>query len=233
MTEISRRVAHELKQNRKLEAIKLLREETGMNLLEAKTAVEDFLANNLEGELNQKASAVVNTPQLKPYSKVQTILGLGVFLSFVWLFINSIILLASIIILFSLDGYEKGTFTVSALSFTNNTEDGLQWSLKGDVDGTTTRLADQSLVDIKNISASKVSRKFPAGSEIDVLFNPDVTNTFFQSRSLNIILYTPDLASAEKKRIIDWIKRCLLPFVSFSLLLLVYNSQNKKGKFLE
>ncbi len=228
MTEISKRVAIELKQNRKIEAIKLLREETGMNLLEAKSAVEDFLASNLQGAVKQKTSTVNKIPELKPYTKVQTVLGLGVFLSFMWLFINSIILLASIIILYNLDGYEKGTFTVSGLRYTNNAEDGLQWSLKGDVDGVPTRLADHSLADIKNISASRVSRKFPAGTEIAVLYNPAVTNTFFQSRSLDIIPYTPDLANAEKKRLIDWIKRCLLPFLGFSLLLLLYNSKKPR-----
>ncbi len=169
-----------------------------------------------------------SSQEVESYTIVQTVLGVGVFLSFMWLFINSIIIVASIIILLNVDGYEERTFVVSGHNYSNNSEDGLSWSLKGNIGGMPVRYADNALVNRENISASKLKRKFPVGTEMLVLYNPGVTDDLFQNRSVDVVSYTPDLVSAEKERAIYWIKRCLLPFLGFSLVLFVCSSKKPR-----
>jgi hypothetical protein len=244
MAKISVRVAFELFQNHKVEAIKLLQEETGVGLAEAKSIIEDYLIKtpprktDAETTTRQDIPEERDTLEVKPYTMIQTILGLGVFLSFMWMFVNSVILVASVLVMLNLDGYEKTIFTVESLSYTDDPEDGLRWSLKGDVEGNPARLADyalteikniSSLADIKKISAQKLRQKYPTGTKIDVLYNPDVTDTFFQNRSINIILYTPDLGLSEKNNIINWLKNFLTPFLCTSFLLFLNNHRKQKS----
>ena len=69
------------------------------------------------------------------------------------------------------------------------------------------------LADAKALGYQKLSVMYPPGMQIKVWYNPTVTSTLFQHRTLRMIPYTQDLVQTELVVIYLWLLYCLLPFV--------------------
>lgn len=145
-----------------------------------------------------------------------TIVNVGMFLSVVWMFINTFVLVASLIILFNIDGYRPAELTVTDTYYVSDDEGGDSWGVHGTIDGTALRFSDPSLLPADGESPGRfMARNHPPGSTMMLLYNPDVTDELFQNRTLNVIVWSADPAAAETQRVLAWLARCLLPFLGF------------------
>lgn len=147
-----------------------------------------------------------------------TLVNLGAFLAFVWLFINLFVLLASLIILANVDGYRRVDFQVDRAYYVSDSEAGDAWGLRGRVAGTEMRFSDPGLLPSDGENPVRyMERQHPPGSTLPLLYNPDVTDDLFQGRTINLIPWSQDPATAERERVMAWLMRCLLPFAGFLL----------------
>jgi len=106
-------------------------------------------------------------------------------------------------------------------------ENGVSWTLPGDVSDALRRgrkieaiklLRVARGLGLKEAKEAVGSAMFPSGSELEVGYNPDVTGTRFQHRTLRVPPYVPDLRSVELRRIGRWGLFGVGPFVFLSWL---------------
>jgi ribosomal protein L7/L12 len=194
---------------KKIDAIKLLREERGIGLKEAKDVVEEYLSRpefSLSG-----AGYGASGGETDKRNKI-SFFSLLVIASFVWAMVNFVEVAGSLIILWNKDGYREETLTVSKVHHsTDNRRSGLMWGLVGQLPGGEARMFAPRLVDAKALGYQKLRRMYPPGMQVKVLHNPSVTDTLFQRRTLRVIPYTPDLVKAEMAVIYRWLLYSLLP----------------------
>jgi hypothetical protein len=132
--------------------------------------------------------------------------------------VNSVDVIGSAIVLIHQDDYRQTGFIVEKLHHEERTRSGLYWGFSGRIEGLPERLYAPSLADGKALRYSGLQRAFPAGKTLAVWYNPAVTTTLMQRRTLHVLPYTPDIAAPEWARIRWWLEWCLLPFLSIWLL---------------
>ena len=196
----------------KIKAIKLLREQTGIGLKEAREIVDQYLSNGITEFQDSKTNIPLKISVMPP---ITLFLMLLVLTTFVWAMINIVEVAGSIIVLWNHSNYRETTFVINRVYYNDDSEAGLTWGFIG-------RLTDSEdevkmyaprLASAKKLGYQKLRRMYPAGMRMKVLYNPGVTDTLFQSRTLRLIPYTPDLVSTEMAVIYHWLLYCLLPFV--------------------
>ena len=145
-----------------------------------------------------------------------TLVNLGGFLAFMWMFVNTFVLVASVIILANIDGYREITFRVNDAYYESDAEGGDSWGLRGEADGRELRYSDPSLLPQDDESPGRyMQRMYPPETVMTLLYNPAVTSELFQNRSVNLIQWSPDPSAAEWRRVMAWLQKCLLPFAGF------------------
>jgi hypothetical protein len=215
--EIPQDVIEALGAGRRIEAIRRLRETRSMGLKEAKEAVEAWQAEH---------------PEVAPLPRRQTsgslLLTLVIVAALAWMFINLVDVAASLIVLAHQGGYEPATFTVETLRYEGDGEGGLMWGFEGRIGGRTERYYAPALADAEVQGPSGLRRLYPPGIKLEVWYNPQVTATLFQGRTLRVLPYTEDLAAAEVARLRWWVAYCLLPFVLVAALAARIKGRNRQ-----
>jgi hypothetical protein len=202
-------VVDALRRGRKLEAIRRLRETRSIGLNEAKDAVDAWLRV-------QPGVPAAHTRSLANASS-SILVTLLVLAGMVWALVNAVEPAGSAIVLLNRNGYQASTFTVGQLRHTDD-NDGLFWGFDGRVPEGPARLYAPELADAGTLGFRGLSERFPVGTEIPVWYNPAVTDTLFQARSLRVIVRTDDFAAApELARITWWFTYCFTPLVAVLL----------------
>ena len=106
------------------------------------------------------------------------------------------------------------------IHYTDDHEAGLTWGFVGRLPGNeaAVRMYAPRLADGKALGYRKLREMYPAGMQMKVWYNPEVTGTLFQHRTLRGLPHTPDLVKAELAVIYHWINYCLLPFLGALML---------------
>jgi len=200
-----------LREGRKIEAIRLLREATGLGLNESKEQVERWMRQH------RTEPGFGGSPP--PPSAARSgggrgwILWVLCLIAFVWAFVNIITPLSALIVLSHLEGYRATSFRIESIDYYDNHDSGLYWGFQGHVPEEQTRLYAPDLADARALGLKGLRELFPPGSDLRVWYNPAVTDTLFQARTLRVIPYAEDLKASELRRIYRWLIYCLMPLV--------------------
>ena len=190
----------------------MLREQRGIGLKEAKDIADQYLSHD-----EIVLSGTGNTIPLKDAKKKKKDLFLGLLIvaAFIWALINLVDVAGSVIVLWHHDNYREATFIIQKVHYNDDHEAGLTWGFIGKLPESEAeiRMFAPRLADAKALGYQKLRRMYPTGMQMKVWYNPDVTATLFQHRTLRIIPYTPDLVNSELAVIYHWLLYCLLPFV--------------------
>jgi ribosomal protein L7/L12 len=190
----------------KIEAIKRLRLAQPLGLKDARDTVEAWLAE-------QPDIAATPGKAARSASRASLLLTLAVIATFTWMFVHLVDVAAAIIVLSHHDGYQQTTFSVEALHYQTDDESGLRWGFEGHIAGRSERFYAPTLADADALGYAGLRRRFPPGAQLAVWYNPHVTRTLFQGRSLHVLPFTESLAANEIARLQWWAVYCLLPFV--------------------
>ncbi|MBW2243043.1 MAG: hypothetical protein JRH01_13750 [Deltaproteobacteria bacterium] len=198
---------------RKIDAIKMLRLGQGIGLKEAKEAVDAYLLSSDPSQLRVPQGSVV--AERVSDRRAAWLVPVVVLVAIAWALINSVSLAASLIILANQEGYAEATFTVDKLLYGDDFESGLSWGLEGHIGGKQLRYYAPTLADGKALDRRGLAKAFPSGTELEVWYNEDVTDTLFQHRTLNLVPYSEStaLTVAEWATVRWWLQFCLLPLV--------------------
>ncbi|BCR06199.1 hypothetical protein DESUT3_32680 [Desulfuromonas versatilis] len=188
-----------LQGGRKIEAIRLLRETRGIGLKQAKQLVEAQQGPLPSGAGKRSWKSFLTT--------------LAVVAAFGWALATSVDAISSLIVLANLGGYRAETFTIGELRHDLLDEGGLLWGFTGRIAGRDERLYAPDLAEAKKLGFRGLKRLYPPGTEVPAWYNPQVTATLFQGRTLRVIPHTPDLKDSELKRFGRWVVNGLLPFL--------------------
>lgn len=208
-----------LRRGRKIEAIKLLREGRGIGLKEAKETIDAYADTRPSGSMPGPATAP--RPSFRSLFVPALVLG-----AIVWAMVNVVPPIGSLIVLVNRDGYGATTFTVERLLHTDD-GDGLFWGFEGRVPDGPVRLYAPELADARALGYRRLTERFPAGTGIPVWYNPTVTDTLFQARTLRVIVRGGDLVEPEMNRIGWWLGYCLAPLV---MVLLVVGLRERRDR---
>jgi hypothetical protein len=102
---------------------------------------------------------------------------------------------------------------ISDIKHEHNRRTGFYWGFTGNIEGQKERYYAPTLVTEKEPGLLKLRKLFPVGKKMDILYNPKVTETLVQRRTLRVLPYRPDFVSAEIDRLIWFAKFCLLPLL--------------------
>ena len=209
------RVVAKIKAGTKIEAIKELRLIKGIGLKEAKDLVDACESRLKNDEKAEFASDKIPPPASAAIQKaVRGLLPLILtVILFVWSMVNFVEVAGSLIIVANQAGYAKAEFIVKDVEFSSDPEAGLLWGLEGRINSADIKFSDPGMADGKSLGLSGLRKLYPVGREIAVWYNPKVTDTMFQGRTLRVILHSPDLVVTETQRLMWWVKFCFLPFV--------------------
>ena len=201
-----------LHQRQKIQAIKLLRQQRGLGLKAAKDIVDQYLSEN-ETRLSARGSAIQDIGARRNFRG--WFIPFLVLAAFVWAMINLVAVAGSLIVLWHHEDYREATFVIGKVHFNDDAEAGLTWGFVGTLlDGEEEiRMYAPELADAKALGYRRLRNMYPTGMQMKVWYNPDVTATLFQHRTLRIIPYTPDLVTSEQRVIYRWLLYCLLPFI--------------------
>ncbi len=213
---LSQNVLIALRQGQKIKAIKLLRAERGIGLKEAKDIVDQYLLSGKIGPQGSWNDIQTDDPKRK---KKGLFLALLVIAAFVWAMINLVEVAGSVIVLWHQDEYREMIFVIDKVYYNDEPEAGLTWGFIGKLQNREDeiRMYAPKLVDAKELGYQQLREMYPSGMHLKVWYNPDVTSTLFQKRTLQIIPYTPDLADKELAVIYRWLLYCLLPIAGILL----------------
>jgi len=205
-------VLEALRDRQKIKAIKLLREHRGIGLKEAKEIVDQYL-EHCEIGFSGAETAVRKSDAKRKYKALFP--GLLVLAAFTWAMVNIVEVVGSVIVLRHHGNYREETFVINKVHYNDDYEAGLTWGFVGRLSGgeRQIRMYAPRLADAKALGYQKLRKLYPAGMQLKVWYNPDVTGTLFQHRTLSIIPYTPDLVKSEVAVIYHWLLHCILPFV--------------------
>lgn len=131
----------------------------------------------------------------------------------VWMLVNLLTPVSCLIVLANQSGYQSAVLTIEKIYHQNDFEAGLAWGFHGRIAERAVRLFAPELANAKQLGFSGLTRKFPPGSQLQVWYNPDVTDTLFDHRTLRVLPWAEDLGAVEAARLFWWFKYCLLPFI--------------------
>lgn len=183
----------------KLEAIKLLRTARPIGLNAAKEQVEAYQGGGFSG--------AARAPRKNLWVTVAVVVAC------VWALVTSLDAVSSLVVLAHLGGYQAETFTIDKLRHDADGEGGLLWGFEGRIAGREERLYAPHLADAKKLGFGGLRKLYPPGTELPAWYNPEVTATLFQGRSLRVIPYTEDLQASELQRCFSWVLNSLLPLL--------------------
>ena len=201
-----------LRQGQKIKAIKLLRKQHGIGLKEAKDIVDQYL---LDGKIGFPGTGNnIGTDSVKTRKK-GLFLAFLVIAAFVWAMINLVEVAGSVIVIWHQDNYHEATFVIDKVYYKDDPEAGLTWGFVGKLlnGEDEIRMYAPKLADAKALGYQGLRRIYPTGMHMKVWYNPDVTPTLFQKRTLQIVPYTPNLEETELVVIYRWLLYCLLPLI--------------------
>ncbi len=192
--DIPNNVLEALHGRQKIKAIQLLREQRGIGLKEAKDIVDQYLSHD-EFIFSGTGNSMQKNDTKKKYKA--PFLYLLIIAAFVWAIVNLVEVTGSIIVLWHHDDYREVSFVINKVHYNDDHEAGLTWGFIGSLPDSEARMYAPRLADAKVLGYQKLRKIYPAGMQMKVWYNPNVTATLFQHRTLRIIPYTPDLVSSE------------------------------------
>jgi|CXWL01.1.fsa_nt_gi ribosomal protein L7/L12 len=192
-------VIEALKAGRRLDAISLLQSARKIGLAEAKSFVDAY------GNPNGNPSVV---------KAVLVVIAVG------WALISAVDSLGSLLVLVRSAQYRPGTFVVSRLLVTHlsggRNPSKEHWELRGLVEGREERLSDPALVGAwiqRRSHERELRRRFPPGTEVKVLYNPEASDTLYQNRALRVLPFVDDLVADQSARVGHWLVFGLSPLL--------------------
>lgn len=210
-------VVEKIESGNKIAAIKELRALKGIGLKEAKDLVDECCMKLKNGEPIKIDVDSPGQPSEKlpavPHKPFSPLLPALIIISLVWAVINLVEVAGSAIIVLNHQGYSKAVFMVKNVDYSSDPEDGVRWGLEGNINGEEIQFRDQRIADGKSLGLSGLRKAFPQNAQIDVWYNPKVTEVLFQGRTLRVLHYSPDLLGTEFNRFLWWFKFCFLPFI--------------------
>lgn len=126
---------------------------------------------------------------------------------------SSVPVVGALVVLGHHSGYEERLFIVDRVYHDNDPESGFVWGLEGSVIGEQVRLFAPELFPEKKPAYKTLLSAFPPRSKIAVWYNPKVTGTLFQHRSLNVFPQTENFIKEQILKILKWFVFCILPLV--------------------
>lgn len=166
--ELPDQVIEALARRQKIEAIKLLREETGMGLAEAKAAVEVYRPE-LPGASHPQQPVVVRHSSTDFFTNILAIIKpLALICTFVWMMVNIFTVIGSLIILLNEDGYQEGVFTIDKVFYQDDHESGLSWGFNGRLADKKERMLAPALADAKSLKSRGLRKLYPEGTKFKV-----------------------------------------------------------------
>jgi len=97
------------------------------------------------------------------------------------------------------EAYKPETFIVSGAEHHRGDEGGDSWWLTGTVMSREERLTPRLRGAAVPRSAEDLIARYPRGTRIEVLYNPDATETIIQDESLRVLEATPDFWQQEAR----------------------------------
>ncbi len=204
-----------LRGGQKIEAIKLLCEQGGIELKQAKAHVDDYLSRH-----EHSFPSAGSVARAKVTNKIRSFSFLGMLglAAFMWAVVTVVDVVGSAIVLWHHDSYREATFTVSRLHYDDDFESGLTWGLIGNLPDGEARMYAPAMANAKALDYQQLSAMYPPGMRMQVWYNPAVTDTLFQHRTLRVIPHTPDLVASELESIKHWLVYCVLPLLGILLI---------------
>jgi hypothetical protein len=130
---------------------------------------------------------------------IQTLCGFAVlaamFFSWLWTlsFVNRVNIYRN------REAYKPETFMVSGAEYHRGDEGGDSWWLTGTVTSREERFIPRLLGAPLPRSAEDLIARYPKGTRIEVLYNPEATETIVQGESLRVLAATPDFWQEEAR----------------------------------
>jgi lipopolysaccharide export LptBFGC system permease protein LptF len=109
------------------------------------------------------------------------------------------------------EAYKPATFLVSGAEYYRGDEGGDSWWLTGTVTSHDERLVPRLRGAPLPRSAGDLTARYPKGTKIEVLYNPDATETLVQGESLRVLSATPDFWQEEARLRYRLALRVLVP----------------------
>lgn len=152
-----------------------------------------------------------------------------VLIAIVWAMVNIPRMAGNVIVLINRAGYDRTLFIIDDVFYDNYHDSGLLWGFHGSTpDGEPLRMCAPELAPAKSLGFSGLKKRFPKGTRLEVWYNPGVTDTLFQYRTLNIVPHTEDLVHSEMKGIWWWVTCCLFPLLA----VLIFAGRRGKARHL-
>lgn len=130
---------------------------------------------------------------------IQSLCGLAVlaaiFFSWLWTlsFVNRVNIYCN------REAYKPETFLVSGAEYHRGDEGGDSWWLTGTVTSREERFVPRLRGAPRPHNAEDLIARYPKGARIEVLYNPDATETLVQGESLRVLAATPDFWQEEAR----------------------------------
>src|SRR5512133_2066013 len=128
---------------------------------------------------------------------LQGVCGIFVLLAFMFSWLWAFTFINRITLLRHKDHYTPATFVVTGATYSKHDEGGDSWWLDGEVNGRKERLVPYLNKTPQN-EASLLS-DFPEGTHIEVIYDPDATETLVQGESLRVMQASSDFWERERK----------------------------------
>jgi hypothetical protein len=129
----------------------------------------------------------------------QRLLGIATCLAFGFSWLWALTFYNRLYIYTHKENYKPETFVVSKAVYSHDDDGADSYWLTGTVRWREERLVPHLPGAAIPRTADDLKRKFPKGTKIPVLYNPEATETLHQGESLRVLEYTPDLWEREAR----------------------------------
>jgi hypothetical protein len=164
---------------------------------------------------------------------IQFICGAAVILAFGFSWLFTLTFLNRVTIYHDREKYRPGTYVVTGAEYVHETEGGDTWWLTGTVTAREERFIPRLAGASSPRSAEDLLARYPKGTKIDVLYNPDATDTIMQGETLRVFAATPDFWQNEAKLRHRFGLRVLVPVpVTLAIYLTVRYVNRRHAKLL-
>jgi hypothetical protein len=130
-------------------------------------------------------------------SKIQLLCGLAVVAALFYSWLWTLTFVNRVMIYRNREHYRPATFIVTGATYNVGEEGGDSWWLSGTVDGREERLMPVFERGKRPRSAGDLLARNPKGSTVEILYNPDATETLMQGETLRAIEMRPDFWERE------------------------------------
>jgi len=130
---------------------------------------------------------------------IQFLCGLAVFVAFLFSWLWTLTFVNRVAIYRDREKYRPETYLVSRAEYYRDDEDGDSWWLMGTIASREERFVPRLGNTPLPRSAEDLLARYPIGTKIDVLYNPDATETLIQGESLRVLAAAPDFWQREAR----------------------------------